>query len=100
MCQVAVKIPDAVLFDTHMTAEQTDTVRELAEKAYRALGCSGFSRIDFFIDKDTGEILLNEINTIPGFTSISMYPKLMAATGIPYGDLIDRLINLALERAE
>lgn len=72
-------------------------IRKIAIQAYLALGCEGFSRVDFFLTGDN-EIILNEINTIPGFTSISMYPQLMAASGIPYSELIDRLIELALER--
>jgi D-alanine-D-alanine ligase len=56
------------------------------------------TRVDFFLDRDTNQIYLNEVNTIPGFTSVSMYPMLWAASGIPYSALVDRLINLALER--
>ncbi|OGP88172.1 MAG: hypothetical protein A2031_01125 [Deltaproteobacteria bacterium RBG_19FT_COMBO_43_11] len=63
-----------------------------------ALGCSVMARVDFFLDKKTSEFYLNEINTIPGFTSISMYPKLWEATGIKYNKLLDKLIELALER--
>ena len=69
-----------------------------ALKAYKALGCEGLSRVDFFVRKDNGDILLNEINTIPGQTPISMYPKLFEAVGVPYAELIDRLIEYALER--
>ena len=65
--------------------------------AFRAIDCSGLARVDFLIGKD-GEILLNEINTMPGFTPISMYPKLWQAEGLSYADLIDRLIGLAIER--
>lgn len=75
---------------------QMNTLREIAKKAYTACGCSGFSRVDFFVT-DT-DIILNEINTIPGFTSISMYPKLMENMGITYSALLDRLIQLAIER--
>ena len=75
-----------------------EKVRELAVKVYKAIGCKGLSRVDFFVTEDE-RIVLNEINTLPGFTSISMYPKLFAASGIPYGDLIDRLLKLALEDA-
>jgi D-alanine-D-alanine ligase len=64
------------------------------------LDCSGLSRVDFFIDKKNGDIYLNEINTIPGFTSISMFPKMCEAAGLSYKDLIDLLINQALERFE
>ncbi len=79
-----------------ITDEQMNELRETAKKAYMAMGCSGFSRVDFFVT-DT-DIILNEINTIPGFTPISMYPKLMANMGIEYGELLDRLIELAVER--
>ena len=67
--------------------------------AFKAMGCTGLSRVDFFLEKDGG-IILNEINTLPGFTPISMYPKLMEAIGVPYGDLLDKLIKLAFERAD
>jgi D-alanine-D-alanine ligase len=70
----------------------------MAVTAYKAIDCAGMARVDFFIDKVTEEIFLNEVNTIPGFTSISMYPKLWEATGLPYAKLVDRLIELALER--
>ncbi len=78
--------------------ERLDEVKSAAVNAYRALGCSGLTRVDFFIRKCDGKLLLNEPNTIPGFTQISMYPKLFAASGIPYAELLDRLINYALER--
>ncbi|HNW27435.1 MAG TPA: D-alanine--D-alanine ligase family protein [Spirochaetota bacterium] len=76
----------------------SDTIRAAAVKGYGVLCCGGMARIDFFLDKNTGEYYLNEINTLPGFTSISMYPKLWAQTGIEYAALIDRLVELALER--
>ena len=72
-------------------------VREYAVRAYTACECRGLSRVDFFVNKDTGDIRLNEINTLPGFTSISMYPKLWIASGVSYGELIDRLIAYAME---
>jgi D-alanine-D-alanine ligase len=75
-----------------------ENIRALAVKAYEALDCAGMARVDFFLDKDSGEILLNELNTIPGFTSISMYPKLWEATGLCYEKLVDELIELSLER--
>lgn len=75
-----------------------EQVRELAVRAYQAIGCQGLSRVDFFVTED-GRVVFNEINTLPGFTSISMYPKLFAASGIPYGQLIDQLLELALEAA-
>lgn len=76
------------------TAEQ---VRELAVKVYNAIGCRGLSRVDFFVTYDNERIVFNEINTLPGFTSISMYPKLFDASGIGYSQLIDRLLEFALE---
>lgn len=77
--------------------ETAEEIRRIAIRAFCAMGCAGFSRVDFFLRSD-GAILLNEINTIPGFTSISMYPQLFAASGIPYSELIDRLCGLALEK--
>ncbi|MBE6984630.1 MAG: D-alanine--D-alanine ligase [Ruminococcaceae bacterium] len=78
--------------------EQTaENVRDVAIKVYQAMGCKGLSRVDFFVTYDNHEIVFNEINTIPGFTSISMYPKLFAASGIAYGALLDHLIRFALE---
>lgn len=74
-----------------------ERVRELAVKVYTAVGCVGLSRVDFFVTHGSNRIVFNEINTMPGFTSISMYPKLFAASGIAYSDLIDDLIRLALE---
>ena len=73
-------------------------VRQLSVDAFRAIDGSGLSRVDFFVHRETGEVYLNEINTLPGFTPISMYPKMWAATGVPYSELIDRLIELALAR--
>lgn len=82
----------------NLSPEKIEEFQALARRAYQTLDCSGFARVDFFLERGTDRILLNELNTIPGFTSISMYPKLMAAAGIPYPELIDRLIQLALER--
>jgi D-alanine-D-alanine ligase len=76
----------------------SEEIRRLALQAYRALDIAGMSRVDFLVTKKTNKIYLNEVNTIPGFTSISMYPKLWEASGIGYRDLLDRLIGLALER--
>lgn len=81
-----------------LTEEQMNEVREMAIKAYRAIDGSGLSRVDFFLEKDTGRFLINEINTFPGFTVYSMYPKLWEATGVPYSELLDELIRLAIER--
>lgn len=81
-----------------LTPEQVQTIQKLSKRAYQALDCSGFARIDFFLEHNSGKIYLNELNTIPGFTTISMYPKLMEAAGVPYSELIDRLIQLAFEQ--
>ena len=80
-----------------LPADVAEQVRELAVKAYRAIGCRGLSRVDFFVTHKDDRIVFNEINTLPGFTSISMYPKLFAASGIPYGQLLDELLRLAME---
>ena len=74
-----------------------EQVRELAVKAYSAIGCRGMSRVDFFVTHTDQRVVLNEINTLPGFTSISMYPKLFNASGIPFSELVDRLLSLAME---
>jgi D-alanine-D-alanine ligase len=79
-------------------AETADAMRALALRTFRAIDCSGLARVDFFLENGTGRILVNEINTMPGFTSISMYPKLWEASGVPYATLLDRLIALAFER--
>jgi D-alanine-D-alanine ligase len=76
----------------------SEHIRDLAVRAYKAIDCAGMARVDFFLEKETGRVLLNELNTLPGFTSISMYPKLWDATGLSYPELVDRLIQLALER--
>ncbi len=77
-----------------------EQVRDYAVRAFKALGCSGLSRVDFFIEKNTNRVVLNEINTMPGFTNISMYSKLWEASGIPYSELITKLIELAFEKHE
>ncbi len=77
--------------------EVAEQVRDSAVKVYTAIGCQGLSRVDFFVTYNENRVVFNEINTIPGFTSISMYPKLFAASGIPYDETIDQLLNLALE---
>ena len=74
-----------------------EIVREAAVKVYSAIGCQGLSRVDFFVTYEENRVVFNEINTLPGFTSISMYPKLFAASGIPYSELIDELLKLAME---
>ena len=77
-----------------------EIVREAAIKVYQAIGCQGLSRVDFFVTYEGNRVVFNEINTLPGFTSISMYPKLFAASGIPYTELIDELLKLAVEACE
>jgi D-alanine-D-alanine ligase len=81
-----------------LPAEVTAELRRLAGECYRAVECEGMARVDFFLESGTGQLYINEINTIPGFTSISMYPKMWEHSGIPFGTLLDRLIELALER--
>ncbi len=87
--EIPAKLPD----------DAVKKIQELAVKTFKTLCCEGMGRVDFFL-KDDGEAIVNEINTIPGFTEISMYPKLWEASGIPYTELIDRLIQLAIERHE
>ena len=77
-----------------------EQVREMAVKVYSAIGCQGLSRVDFFVTFEGNRIVYNEINTLPGFTSISMYPKLFGASGIPYAELLDQLLELAVEACE
>lgn len=84
----------------HLPEAKLDEVKTYAAMAYTALNCEGLARCDFFVENGTGRVLINEINTFPGFTSISMYPKLMEHEGLPVPQLIDRLIALALERKE
>ena len=84
----------------HLPEEKLDEVKTYAAMAYTALNCEGLARCDFFVEKGTGRVLINEINTLPGFTSISMYPKLMEHEGVPVPALIDQLIALALERKD
>lgn len=88
-CEIPANIPKSL----------ESTIQKLAVKTFKVLECEGMARVDFFIEKN-GKILVNEINTIPGFTNISMYPKLWEKSGLPYAKLIDRLIELALERQE
>ena len=87
---IPARIPDAV----------AQRIRTTAVAAYRALGCTGLARVDFFYQPEQDRILLNEPNTLPGFTSISMYPKLFAAYGIGYTELLDRLVELAIQRRQ
>ncbi len=87
-----------LLIPAPLPAETAAQVRSLAVQAFLALDAAGMARVDFLLERDTGRLYLNEVNTIPGFTSISMYPKLWEASGISYAELVDRLIELALER--
>jgi D-alanine-D-alanine ligase len=87
-----------LIIPSQLPVEVSDKIREYAVRAYKAIDCAGMARADFFIEGKTNQIYLNELNTIPGFTSISMYPKLWQASGMPYSQLVDRLIELALER--
>src|SRR5712691_9618072 len=89
-----------LIIPAKLTKSEIKRVRELAVAAFRAVDCSGLARVDFLMDPKSRKIYLNEINTMPGFTSISMYPKLWAATGVTYPELIDRLIQLGMERHE
>jgi D-alanine-D-alanine ligase len=86
-----------LLIPAELKPAQVKRIQTLAVEAFRVLELSGMARVDFFLEKDSGKLFLNEVNTIPGFTSISMYPKLWEATGIPFRELIDRLIELALD---
>jgi D-alanine-D-alanine ligase len=89
-----------LIIPAKLTKAETKKVQDLAVAAFKAVDCSGLARVDFLMDPKTGKIFLNEINTMPGFTAISMYPKLWGASGLAYADLIDRLIQLGLERHE
>jgi D-alanine-D-alanine ligase len=89
-----------LIIPAKLSKSETKRVREIAIAAFKAVDCSGLARVDFLMDPKTRKIYLNEINTMPGFTSISMYPKLWAATGVSYPELITRLIQLGLERHE
>ena len=83
-----------------ISEDVAEQVRDAAVKVYRAIGCQGMSRVDFFVTYEDDRVVFNEINTLPGFTSISMFPKLFGASGIPYPELIDQLLQLAMEAAE
>ena len=89
-CSIPADVPSAV-------AEAT---RRLAIEVFRLCGVSGMARVDFFLERGSGRVLVNEINTLPGFTAISMYPKLWEASGLPLSRLLDELVRLALERHE
>jgi D-alanine-D-alanine ligase len=87
-----------LVIPARLTPRQAQQVRDVAIRAFQSVDAAGMGRVDFLLDRNTGEVYLNEINTIPGFTSISMYPKMWEASGLPYPQLLDRLIGLALER--
>jgi D-alanine-D-alanine ligase len=89
-----------LIIPAQLTPAQAARVTELALRAYQAIDCGGLGRVDLLLDKESGALYINEINTIPGFTRISMYPKLWEASGLSYPDLLDRLVELALERHE
>ncbi|KAJ7628774.1 D-alanine--D-alanine ligase [Roridomyces roridus] len=91
-CEVRIRIP------AHVSAAVCDSIRELALRVYKILDCAGFARVDFFYQERTGEIFLNEVNTIPGFRPTSMYPRLWEAGGVGYQYVIRQLVKLALER--
>jgi D-alanine-D-alanine ligase len=93
-----VKEGSELIIPARLTRRQTKQVQEFALRAFQAVDCAGMARVDFLLDRRTGKLWVNEINTIPGFTPISMYPKLWEASGVPYSQLIDRLVELALER--
>jgi D-alanine-D-alanine ligase len=87
-----------LLIPAPIDTKVSDDLRELAVRAFQAVDAAGMARVDFFLERKTGRVFLNELNTLPGFTRISMYPKLWEASGLPYARLIDRLVELAVER--
>jgi len=93
-----IKEGSELLIPARLSPRQVKRVQELAVRAFKAIDCAGMGRVDFLLDRKSGRIFVMEINTIPGFTPISMYPKLWEASGLPYAKLLDRLIELALER--
>lgn len=90
----------ALIIPAKLEAEQTKRVQDLGRRAFAALECEGMARVDMFLERTSGEIFFNELNTIPGFTSISMYPKLWEASGISYPELLSKLVELAISRHE
>ncbi|WP_026487045.1 D-alanine--D-alanine ligase family protein [Caldanaerobius polysaccharolyticus] len=89
-----------LLIPAELSDRKVAEIRELAARAFRAVNAEGMARVDFLVDRETLEVYVNEVNTIPGFTRISMYPKLMDYSGIPYSQLLDKLIELAIKRRE
>ncbi len=88
----------ALIIPAKLDKEQEKQIKELAIRAYKSLDCSGLSRVDFFIDKEKGDIFINELNTLPGFTSISMFPKMCEAGGLAYKDVIELLLDQGIQR--
>jgi D-alanine-D-alanine ligase len=93
-----IKEGSKLLIPARLSRRQIKRVQDLAVRAFKAIDGAGMGRVDFLLDRKNGKLFLLEINTIPGFTSISMYPKLWEATGVPYSKLLDRLVELALDR--
>lgn len=89
-----------VVIPANLSVQKLDEVQMQARRAYLALGCEGLARCDFFVERSTGRVLCNELNTLPGFTAISMYPKLMAHEGLSFSALADKLITLALHKSK
>jgi D-alanine-D-alanine ligase len=87
-----------LIIPADLTPEQLSAMQEIAVRAFRALDLAGLARVDFFLENGSGRLLVNEVNTIPGFTSISMYPMLWESSGIPLPELVDRLVQLAIDR--
>ena len=81
----------------NLSSDIYEKIRKLAIKAFKAVDGKGLSRVDFFVENETNRIIINEINTLPGFTTISMYPKLFEKAGVKYSELLDKLIELAME---
>lgn len=92
------KLDSGLVYPAKISKRKISEIQKIAETAFKALDCKGFARVDIFMEKPEGKIYLNEINTIPGFTKISMFPKLMETKGINYKDLITKIIELALEK--
>jgi D-alanine-D-alanine ligase len=93
-----VKEGSEIVIPAKLSRAQARRVKDLALRAFRAVDCAGMARVDFLLDRPSGKLFVNEVNTIPGFTPISMYPKMWEASGLPYPELLDRLIELAFER--
>ena len=90
----------ALIIPAKLDPEETKRAQDIGRKAFTALECEGMARVDLFLDRTSGEFFFNELNTIPGFTSISMYPKLWEASGISYPELLSKLVDLAISRNE